>query len=356
MEGVAVTFVLDGLSGRRVLVTGHTGFKGSWLCEMLLSLGAEPYGYALAPESGSLFDLLQLEDRMESRFADVRDLSLLRATLGELRPEFVVHLAAQPLVLASYDDPVYTFDVNIMGTVNVLEAARCAGSVQSLVNVTTDKVYENREWEWPYRENDRLNGYDPYSNSKSCSELVTSSYVKSFMGDAGVAVSTVRAGNVIGGGDCAPDRIVPDCVRAARSGTSLRLRNPNSVRPYQHVLEPLSAYLTVLARQSSEPGLAGSYNIGPRDGDSLTTSELAEAFCAAWGDGLSWEADSRSGPHEAGLLRLDSSKVAARLGWVPRWSAREAVARVVEWTRAVDHGADPILATRSQISDYFSGA
>ncbi len=349
-----MTSAMSFFAGRRVLVTGHTGFKGSWLCEMLLSADADVYGYALPPADGSLFVMLGLEHRMPSVFEDIRNLTRLRAVVADVQPEIILHLAAQPLVLASYDDPVHTFDVNVMGTVHLLEAARGVGSVRSVVNVTTDKVYENREWEWPYRESDPLNGFDPYSNSKSCSELVTSSYVNSFMRKAGVAVSTARAGNVIGGGDVAENRIVPDCVRAALSGRVLRVRNPGSVRPYQHVLEPLSAYLMLAARQADDPRLAGSFNIGPREGDTLTTAALADAFCSAWGDGLTWTADVWDGPHEASLLRLDSSKIGAHLGWTPRWSAQQAVERVVEWTRAVACGEDPVEITRRQVGAYLS--
>ena len=263
---------LDFYKGKKVLVTGHTGFKGSWMCELLIHAGAQVTGYALEPPTEpSLFKLCGLSARMNSIKGDIRDLPHLREVFEQYKPEIVIHMAAQPLVRESYRDPVYTYDVNVMGTVNILECVRLYGSVKSFVNVTTDKVYLNREWEWGYRENEELNGYDPYSNSKSCSELVTSSYLKSFLLDKDVAISTVRAGNVIGGGDFAADRIIPDCVRAAQTGENIIVRNPYSVRPYQHVLEPVTAYLKLAQAQYENKEYAGNYNVGPDETDSWTT-------------------------------------------------------------------------------------
>ena len=338
---------------KRILVTGHTGFKGSWLSELLLYAGAEVTGYALPEEPDGLFQLLGLKRRMNSIQGDVRDLAYLRQVLQDTQPEIVFHLAAQPLVRESYRDPAGTYSTNVMGTVHVLECVRACGSVRSVVNVTTDKVYENREWAWGYRESDPLDGFDPYANSKSCSELVTRTYIRSFLANQGVAVSTGRAGNVIGGGDFAKDRILPDCIRAARQGVPVHIRNPYSVRPYQHVLEPLSAYLLIAGAQYESPEKAGAYNVGPSVNDCLTTGELVELFCRCWGTGASWTAAPDGGPHEAGFLRLDSSRITAELGWHPRWSAAEAVQKTVEWTKQLDSGCDVRETTIRQIMEYF---
>lgn len=340
--------------GKRVLLTGHTGFKGSWLSELLLFAGAEVTGYALPAEPDSLFELLGLERRMYSVTGDIRDSGQLRRAFQEAQPEFVFHLAAQPLVRKAYRDPVGTYSTNVMGTVHLLECVRTCGSVKSVVNVTTDKVYENREWIWGYRENDLLNGFDPYANSKSCSELVTQTYIRSFLEKQCIAVSTARAGNVIGGGDFAKDRIIPDCIRAARAGLPIRLRNPNSVRPYQHVLESLTAYLIIAAAQYKDAAKAGAYNVGPSAENCLTTGELAELFCCCWGKGASWVAAPENGPHEAGFLRLDSSKIEMELGWYPHWNAEISVEKTVSWTKAVLSGQDAGDVTRSQIRSYFT--
>lgn len=345
---------LEFYAGRRVLVTGHTGFKGCWLSQVLLRVGADVWGYSLPREGGTaLFEMLDLAGRMHSHHGDVRDLDGLRRVMDESQPEVIFHLAAQPLVIESYRDPAHTYGVNVMGTVNVLEAARCCPSVQSVVNVTTDKVYENREWEWTYREDDRLNGLDPYSNSKSCSELVTKSYANCLFGDGQIVVSTARAGNVIGGGDFANNRIVPDCVRAAIQGEPVRVRNPGSVRPYQHVLESLSAYLTIASAQATDCSVRGAYNVGPLDEDNLTTAELVEQFCTAWGEDLTWVAEPCDGPHEAKLLRLDSSRIRSRLGWQPRWSISEAIGKVVDWTKEWTAGVSLTTVTNRQIEAYF---
>ena len=276
--------------GKRVLVTGHTGFKGAWLCRILTLAGAEVTGYALeAPTDPSLFGIAGLEDTMDSVIGDIRDLEQLKQVFARVQPEIVIHLAAQPIVRDSYKDPVYTYETNVMGTVHLMECVRRTPSVRSVVNVTTDKVYENHEWEYGYRETDRLDGYDPYSNSKSCSELVTHSFKQSFFADGRCAISTVRAGNVIGGGDFANDRIIPDCIRAAMRQEKVIVRNPHSTRPYQHVLEPLAVYLKIAALQYENREYEGCYNVGPDDIDCVCTSDLVTMFCTAWGDGMDWE-------------------------------------------------------------------
>lgn len=345
----------DFYKGKRVFVTGHTGFKGSWLCRMLLHAGAEVTGFALEPPTcPDLFSLAGLEGRMTSVIGDVRDLSALKAAFEKARPEIVLHLAAQPIVRASYANPAYTYETNVMGTVNLLECVRTASTpVKSVVNITTDKVYENREWVWGYRENEPLDGYDPYSNSKSCSELVTHSYVKSFLHSAGVAVSTARAGNVIGGGDFAPDRIVPDGVRAAAEGKPIIVRNPHSTRPYQHVLEPLAAYLMIAQRQYEDPTLAGWYNVGPDDESCVTTGELVDLFCSSWGASARWENHSeKNAPHEANFLKLDCSLLKNTFGWKPRWNIHEAIDRTVEWSRVWLAGEDIPAVMDKQIQEF----
>lgn len=329
--------------GRRVLVTGSTGFKGSWLCEMLVQLRAEVTGFALEPPTDpSLFDEAGVGKVIHQVIGDVRDLDALQTTFAEASPQAVLHLAAQPIVLTSYEEPRYTYETNVMGTVNVLECVRATAGVTSFLNVTTDKVYLNQERPgYGYREDDQLDGFDPYSNSKSCSELVTHSYAASFFapdarGDAAgrCAISTARAGNVIGGGDFAPNRIVPDCVRAVQAGEPLVIRNPNSVRPYQHVLEPLVAYLGIVALQDGDRSAAGWYNIGPDDESSVTTGELVELFARHWGEGFTYQAQHVGGPHEANFLKLDNTKAKQELGWKPTWGVDEAIRRTVDWTRA----------------------
>ena len=340
--------------GKRVLVTGHTGFKGSWLCQILLEAGAQVTGYSLEPPTRpSLFEMLGLEGRMRSVTGDVRDLEHMERTFRECRPQIVFHLAAQPIVRDSYKDPVYTYETNVMGTVHLLECARHESSLRSLLNVTTDKVYENKEWEYGYREIDRLDGYDPYSNSKSCSELVTHSYQKSFFSQGDCAVSTARAGNVIGGGDFANDRIVPDCVRAAAAGKDIVVRSPKSTRPYQHVLEPLALYLMLAKAQYEDRSLEGYYNVGPDDCDCITTGELADRFCALWGEGLRWVDKSDGGPHEAGFLKLDSSKAKRVFGWRPRFGVGEALEKTVEWYKAYLAGEDMRAVMDRQIEAFF---
>ena len=330
--------------GKRVFVTGHTGFKGAWLCRILVNAGAVVTGYSLpAPTEPNLFALAGLEGKMTSVMGDVRDFDALFAAFQAARPEIVLHLAAQPIVRDSYKDPAYTYATNVMGTVNILECVRRTDCVRSFLNVTTDKVYKNNEWVWGYREEEPLDGYDPYSNSKSCSELVTHSYKASFFADGHVAISTARAGNVIGGGDFAHDRIIPDCVRAIKAGRSITVRNPHSTRPYQHVLEPLFAYLLIARRQYEDPAFSGWYNVGPDECDCVTTGELVDLFCETWGGGLAWEDRSEAdAPHEANFLKLDCSKLKAAAGWKPRWHIGEAIEKTVAWTRVwLDRGDIP---------------
>ena len=349
-----VKYMMDFYRGKRVFVTGHTGFKGTWLCQLLLMAGAQVTGFALPPEKLSLWNITGLEGKVTSRLGDLRHVAALQAAFHAARPEIVFHLAAQPIVRESYRDPVGTFHTNIMGTVHILECVRQSKQVRSILNVTTDKVYKNNQWPWGYRETDALNGFDPYSNSKSCSELVTDSYRLSFLAEQGVAVSTARAGNVIGGGDFAPNRILPDCIRAVQNGQSIHLRNPNSVRPYQHVLEPLSAYLLISQRQYEDAGYADCYNIGPDSKDCLTTGELAGLFCRAWGGEARWEHTGDLGPHEDALLSLDCSKITARLGWKPKWDAGRAVSETVAWTKQWLNGQDMSAYMERQIKIFLA--
>ena len=347
----------DFYRNKKVLVTGHTGFKGAWMCRTLLLAGAEVTGYALQPPTTpNLIDIVGLQNQMNSVIGDIRDLEKLKAVFSTQKPEIVIHMAAQPIVRESYKNPVYTYDVNVMGTVNVLECIRLTDSVKSFVNVTTDKVYKNREWEWGYRENEELNGYDPYSNSKSCSELVTESYKNSFFQDRDIAVSTMRAGNVIGGGDFASDRIIPDCVQAARRGEDIVIRNPYSVRPFQHVLEPVMAYLLLAEIQSERSELAGSYNIGPDEKDCVTVEELANLFCKIWnektGKKIQWIDKYDGGPHEANFLKLDCSKLKKYLNWKPLWSIDTALEKAIELYLEYYSGKNAEACMDKQISEY----
>ena len=339
------------------MVTGHTGFKGSWMCMLLKMQGADVIGYSLLPEkTPNLFEIANIEKDMTSIIGDIRNLSVLDETFDRYKPEIVIHMAAQPLVRESYINPVYTYETNVVGTVNILEAIRRHDSVKSFVNVTTDKVYKNNEWEWGYRENEILDGYDPYSNSKSCSELVTSSYKRAFFYNRQVAVSTCRAGNVIGGGDFSKDRIIPDCIRAMEQGNKIMVRNPYSVRPYQHVLEPICAYLKLAEAQYKDKSrYEGSYNIGPEDEDCVTTGELVELFCRSWGKGASWENISeKNAPHEASFLKLDCSHIKNVLKWKPKWHVNEAVRKSVEWGQAYLDGNDVKDIMAKQILSYLN--
>ena len=342
--------------GKRVLVTGHTGFKGTWLSRILILAGAEVTGYSLEPPtSPSLFEQAKTASQMKSIIGDIRDGEKLKKTVCEARPDIVLHLAAQPIVRTSYKDPVGTYESNVMGTVNILEAVRACPSVKSFVNITTDKVYLNKEWAWGYRENEELCGFDPYSNSKSCSELVTYSYRNSFFAENdSPAISTARSGNVIGGGDYATDRIIPDCIRAVESGKEIILRNPASTRPYQHVLECLSGYLLLAKKQYENKAFIGSYNFGPDDESCVTTGELATLFCDSWGSGASWKnVSEENAPHEANFLKLDCSKSKSVLGWKPHWGIKTAVERIVEWEKAVQGGKPAAEVTDAQIREYF---
>lgn len=340
---------------KRVFVTGHTGFKGTWLCRMLTGAGAIVTGYSLEPPTNpSLFELAGLESRMTSIIGDVRDLARMRQAFEQAQPEIVLHLAAQPIVRDSYKDPRYTYETNVMGTVNLLECIRLSKGVKSVLNVTTDKVYHNNEWCWGYREDEPLDGFDPYSNSKSCSELVTHSYINSFFqGPDAPAVSTARAGNVIGGGDFANDRIVPDCVRAMAAGQPIGVRNPYSTRPYQHVLEPLSVYLTIVQKQYEDKRYAGFYNVGPDDCDCVTTGELVELFCRCWGEGAAWENKAEvNAPHEANFLKLDCSRVKMVFGWKPRWHIVECMDRVCRFSKVYLSGGDVPAEMDAEIAEF----
>lgn len=356
MEGVERLMAdMSFFRGKRVFVTGHTGFKGTWLCRMLTGAGAIVTGYSLEPPTNpSLFELAGLESRMTSIIGDVRDLARMRQAFEQAQPEIVLHLAAQPIVRDSYKDPHYTYETNVMGTVNLLECIRLSKGVKSVLNVTTDKVYHNNEWCWGYREDEPLDGFDPYSNSKSCSELVTHSYINSFFqGPDAPAVSTARAGNVIGGGDFANDRIVPDCVRAMAAGQPIGVRNPYSTRPYQHVLEPLSVYLTIVQKQYEDKRYAGFYNVGPDDCDCVTTGELVELFCRCWGEGAAWENKAEvNAPHEANFLKLDCSRVKMVFGWKPRWHIVECMDMVCRFSKVYLAGGDVSAEMDAEIAEF----
>jgi CDP-glucose 4,6-dehydratase len=342
-------------AGRRVLVTGHTGFKGSWLALWLSRLGAEVTGFALpAPTVPSLFEQARLGALVEHVEGDIRDLAALSGVVARARPEIVFHLAAQPLVRLSYDQPVETYATNVMGTVHLFEAVRQAGGVRGVVCVTTDKCYENREWDWPYRESDPLGGHDPYSSSKACAELVAAAYRRSFLAEAGCLVATVRAGNVIGGGDYATDRLIPDLVRAFAAGTAPAIRAPHAVRPWQHVLEALGGYLLIAERMlTGDAAMAQAWNFGPSDDDARPVGWIVERMRQAWGGDaaapVAWSGDA---PHEAGLLRLDASRARAALGWRPALPLDQAIDWIVDWHRAVADGADPRTVTLDQIGRY----
>ena len=335
------------------MVTGHTGFKGSWLCSILIKAGADVTGYALEPPTyPSLFEIAKVGESMHSVIGDIRDMAELKSAFDTAKPEVVLHLAAQPLVRESYRDPRGTYETNVMGTVNILECVRLSNTVRSFLNVTTDKVYENKEWEWGYRENETLNGFDAYSNSKSCSELVTQCYRNAFFPDGRVAISTTRAGNVIGGGDFAKDRIIPDCIRAVMEGKKIVVRNPTSIRPYQHVLEPLFAYLMISAEQYEDNSVAGCYNVGPEDGDCYQTGELVDLFCNIWGDAAKWIERSDGGPHEASYLKLDCSRLKSTFGWRPRWNLETAIAKTIEWTKCWVQLGEVAGCMDRQINEY----
>lgn len=342
--------------GKRVLLTGHTGFKGSWLSLWLQSLGVQLHGLGLAPPTTpSLFEVARVAEGMAHQVLDIRDFEALRACLQHLQPEIVIHMAAQPLVRMSYQQPVETYATNVMGTVHVLEAARQAGSVRAIVNVTTDKCYENREWLWGYREGEPLGGHDPYSSSKACAELVSSAYRASFLQAQGLALATARAGNVIGGGDWALDRLVPDILGALEQREPVQIRNPHAVRPWQHVLEPMAGYLLLAERlwqQGAEA--ARPWNFGPSDEDAWPVQAIVERLCALWGRGAQWQLQPGEHPHEARFLKLDTSQARQHLGWLPRWGLETALARITDWHQAWLDGADMRAVCLQQITQHQS--
>ena len=342
---------------KTVLITGHTGFKGSWLCKILINSGANVIGYSLeAPTKPSLFELSQIGKQMTSIVGDIRDYEHLKKVFDEYQPELVFHLAAQPIVRDSYTNPKYTYETNVIGTVNICECVRLTPSVKSFLNVTTDKVYLNdEEPDHPFKEDEPLDGYDPYSNSKSCSELVTHSYKKSFFNSSNCAVSTARAGNVIGGGDFANDRIIPDCVRAVEKGEDIIVRNPYSTRPYQHVLEPLYIYLTIVEKQYHDRGFEGYYNVGPDECDCINTGDLATMFCEKWGRGLKWINKHDGGPHEAAFLKLSNQKIKDIFGWKPRWHINECIDNVVQFTKVYLYNKELIPDEMDKEIDVFFG-
>jgi len=349
-------------AGKRVFVTGHTGFKGSWLCMWLHLAGAEVTGYALDPPTDpSLFQLCKVGELVNSLAGDVRDGQKLAAAMSAASPDIVIHMAAQPLVRDSYKIPVETYATNVMGTVNLLEAVRNCSTVKAVVNVTTDKCYENREWAWGYRENEPMGGYDPYSSSKGCAELVTAAYRSSFFNPAryashGVAIATARAGNVIGGGDWAAERLIPDCICALLKGHNIMIRNPNAIRPWQHVLEPLSGYLLLAQNlyQHGAPYGAG-WNFGPGDDDARPVEWIVQKMCSAWGSGAAYELDGGVHPHEAHYLKLDCSKARVELGWQPKWNLQTAIDRIIDWTLAYRDNRPMRDVCLAQIQDYING-
>jgi CDP-glucose 4,6-dehydratase len=343
---------------RRVLLTGHTGFKGSWLSLWLQSMGTTVRGVALEPPTEpALFNVARVAEGMDHRIADIRDFAAVQSLMREFQPDIVIHMAAQPLVRRSYEQPIETYATNVMGTVHVLEAARHVGSVKAIVNITTDKCYDNREWVWGYREDEPMGGHDPYSNSKGCAELVSSAYRKSFLRDAGIAMATARAGNVIGGGDWAPDRLIPDILHALQAQQPVLIRNPHAIRPWQHVLEPLSGYL-LLAERLYRNGQADAegWNFGPRDEDARPVQWIVEQLCKSWGSGASWTLQQGNHPHEAGFLKLDISKARQRLQWTPRWSLETALGHITTWHRAWLHGQDMNAFCLNQIEQYRADA
>ena len=352
--GSLVKIMLEFYKDKNVFITGHTGFKGTWLCRVLSLAGAKITGYALpCSTTPSLFNQTKTDNDMVSIIGDVRNRDNLIKAVQESKPEIIFHMAAQPLVRLSYKEPADTYETNVMGTVNILESVRLTPSIRSLVNITTDKVYENKEWYWGYRENENLCGYDPYSNSKSCSELVTYSYRNSFFNYVDApSIATARSGNVIGGGDYSEDRIIPDCIRAAEINREITVRNPNSTRPYQHVLECLCGYLLLAKRQYENCAYEGAYNFGPDDDSCVTTGKLADLFCEAWGQGASWHIHGDGGPHEANFLKLDCSKAKKDLEWKPCWNIKKAVEKTVEFAK-VRTDEERLICVNKQIQDYF---
>lgn len=346
-------------NNRKVLVTGHTGFKGSWLCLILNKLGADVYGYALEPPTKpSLYEEAGIDELITSYIGDVRDYEQLSRVIEEVQPEIVIHMAAQPLVRESYKIPIETYSINVMGTVHLLDACRHTQNLKAIVNVTTDKCYENKEWHWGYRENEPMGGYDPYSNSKGCSELVTSAYRNSYFNPNdyerhGVAIATARAGNVIGGGDWADDRLIPDFIRAIIKGEKVKIRSPFAIRPWQHVLEPLTGYLTLAAKLYSEGArYNGGWNFGPNDSDAQNVEWITSTICQLWDENAAYELDTNPQPHEANYLKLDCSKAKSELDWTPKWDISTALKSIVDWNKAYLNGEDIRKVTESQIEQY----
>jgi len=354
--------LFDGIyRGRKVLITGHTGFKGSWLSLMLHQLGADVYGYALEPPTNpSLYGEAHLDELVTSYIGDIRDYEKLLNVIKQVKPEIIIHMAAQALVRESYKNPIKTYSTNVMGTVNLLEAIRHTSGIKSLVNVTTDKCYENKEWHWGYRENEPMGGYDPYSNSKGCSELVTASYRNSFFNakdysSHGVAIASARAGNVIGGGDWAEDRLIPDFIRSILKGEKVKIRSPYAIRPWQHVLEPLTGYLALAARLFQYgPKYVGAWNFGPDDSDAKNVEWITNKICAIWGKDAAYEVDSTPQPHEANYLKLDCSKAIAELGWTPKWNVDVSLTKIIDWTKAYNNKENTRQLCANQITDYFN--
>jgi CDP-glucose 4,6-dehydratase len=346
--------------GRKIFITGHTGFKGSWLSILLQWLGADVYGYALLPPTTpSLFELAEIDQLVTSTIGDIRDYNLLLEKLKETHPEVIVHMAAQPLVRESYKNPRETYEINVMGTVNLLDAARQVASVKAILNVTTDKCYENNERHRGYRENEPIGGYDPYSNSKGCSELVTSAFRNSYFNPAkyaehGIALASARAGNVIGGGDWAADRLIPDFIRAIIAGEKVKIRRPNAIRPWQHVLEPLTGYLMLCEKlYTNGPAFAEAWNFGPDYNDAHNVEWITKTICSLWGEGASFEIDSNPHPHEAGYLKLNCSKAKSELGWAPQWDIEITLKSIIEWNKAFLNNDDMREVSLSQIKRYF---
>lgn len=342
--------------GKRVFLTGHTGFKGSWLSLWLKSMGATLRGVSLAPPTEpALFEIASVAVGMDHCIVDIRDFAAVNEQMSSFNPEIVIHMAAQPLVRLSYEQPISTYATNVLGTVHILEAARNCGSVKAILNVTTDKCYENREWEWGYRETDPMGGHDPYSSSKGCVELVSAAYRNSFLADAGIGIATARAGNVIGGGDWAKDRLLPDILYSLERNKTITIRNPSAIRPWQHVLEPLSGYIKLAESLYNEGQLnAQAWNFGPYDNDARSVQWIVERMCEKWGRGASWDLESREQLHEARFLKLDASKAREYLNWAPKWSIETALSKVIEWHQMWLDGEDMEALCRRQITQYMT--